>query len=56
MPRSDAASSVVGNVTYWNQKTLDSASIGENAADARNALKKFILSADADGAFRRSAE
>ena len=43
-------------VTHGNQKPLDSASIGENAADARNALKKFILSADADGAFRRSAE
>lgn len=26
MPRSDAASSVVGNVTYVNPKTLDSAS------------------------------
>ena len=35
----------LNTATYWNKKTLDFASTGENAAGTSNALKKlrFVL-------------
>ena len=43
-------------VRFREFESLDSASIGESAADTSNALKKFEMSAYANGALRRSAE